>query len=56
MNALEKKKKEVQLKQVEASIADLECRILEREEDIQRIKEHLKIQQQKLEEISNELL
>lgn len=55
MKTIEQKKLEVQLKQADAAIADLECRIMEREEDILRMQEHIKIQEQKKLEILQSL-
>jgi len=44
MDNLEKKKLEVQLKRIDATIAELELKIDERNEDIKRIEEHIALQ------------
>ena len=44
MDNLEKKKLEVQLKRIDATIAELELKIDERNEDIKRIEEHITLQ------------
>ena len=55
MTLLEKKKQEVKVKKAEAAIAELECKIQERLEDINRMEEHIKLQKDILNEIENEL-
>lgn len=52
---LDVKRKEVELKKVEASRFELEIKIMEREEEIQRVKDHLKIQDQKIDDIKKEI-
>lgn len=47
MLELEKKKLDVELLKVQAAKADLECRVLEREQDIARMMEAIKIQEDK---------
>lgn len=44
--SLEQKKLEVQLKRIEATIAELELKIDERKEDIKRIEEHIVLQKE----------
>lgn len=55
MDQLEKKKLEVQLKRIDATIAELELKIDERKEDIKRIEEHI-VLQRKLETEATEKL
>jgi C4-dicarboxylate-specific signal transduction histidine kinase len=52
---LELKRMEVELIRVQAARAELEFRIIEREHDIMRIKEHIKVQLDKEEELKNKL-
>lgn len=51
MTPIEKKKLELELLKVGAAKAELEFKIMEREEDIGRIKSHIKIQDDKIEEL-----
>lgn len=55
-SALDVKKVEVELLKVQAARNELECKILEREEDIARIREHISIQLKKEKELSDKLL
>ena len=55
MNDLELKRMEVELIRVQAARAELEFKIVEREHDIMRIKEHIKIQLDKEEELKQKL-
>ena len=55
MTALELKKLQVQLKQVDAAKEEMEQRVMERMEDIARIEENIKVQQTKIEEIHAKL-
>lgn len=50
--SLEKKKLQVELMRVSASRAELELKIEERLEEIKRIKEHIKIQDEKISELN----
>lgn len=52
---LERKKMEVELMKVSAARADLELRILERQEEIDRIKQSIEIQIKKEEELTLKL-
>lgn len=54
-NSLEIKKLQVQLLQVSAAKAELELRIEERLEEINRIKEHIKISEAKETELKEQL-
>lgn len=55
MNSLDRKKKEVDLKKIDAAVAELEYKIIEREEDIQRMKDHIDLQLERKKEIQKEL-
>jgi len=55
MDELERKKLKVQLKRIDATIAELELKIHERNEDIKRIETHIELQR-KLEQETNEKL
>lgn len=46
MNELDKMKCKMQIKKAEASIAELEFKIVERLQDIERMKEHIKLQEE----------
>lgn len=52
---LEKKKMEAELKRVESARFDLEVRVLEREDEIKRIKDHILVQENKEKEIKQKL-
>ena len=52
---LEHKRKLVQLKKLQASMEELEFKILEREEDIRRIKENIEKQLEAINELQSEL-
>lgn len=53
--SLEKMKKEVELKKIEAAVAELEYKIEERKEDMQRMQEHIDLQIKRKQEIIQEL-
>lgn len=55
MDNYKRKEIEVRKKKAEAAISELELKILEREQDIQRIKEHIKLQEAILLESENAL-
>ena len=55
MEIIEKKKLEVQLKRIDATIAELELKIDERKEDIKRIEEHIELQRKLEQEIKEKL-
>lgn len=55
MDNYKRKEIEVRKKKAEAAISELELKILEREQDIQRIKEHIKLQETILLESENAL-
>lgn len=55
MDALEKKKKEVGIIKAKAAVAELEMKILERHEDIQRMEEHIKKQNEIIENLTREI-
>lgn len=55
MDSLEKKKLEVQLKRIDATIAELELKIDERKEDIKRIEDHIELQRKQETEINEKL-
>ena len=55
MNNLELKRLEVELIRVQAARAELEFKIIEREHDIARMREHIDIQLKKEEEIKAKL-
>lgn len=52
---LERRKKEAELARVKAARLDLEVRIEERLEEIERLKQHVEIQLQKESELEQEL-
>lgn len=45
MDELEQMKLKMQMKKADASIAELEFKIVERMQDIERMKEHIKLQE-----------
>jgi hypothetical protein len=53
--SLDLKKAKVELLRVSAAKAELELRIDERLEEIERIKEHIKVQENKEEELRNKI-
>lgn len=55
MTALELKKLQVELLQVEAAKAALELRIEERKEEIERLQEHIMISEAKVKELKEKL-
>ena len=52
---LERARKELELKKVETSLAEMEFKRLERLSDIQRIEENIEIQKQKVKQLKEEL-
>ena len=55
MESLERKKKEVELKKIDAAIAELEYKIAEKEADIKRMLEHVELQKQRKQKVTEEL-
>lgn len=55
MDTLERKKLEVQLKRIDATIAELELKVDERKEDIKRIEDHIQLQKDLENEIKEKL-
>jgi len=55
MTDMERKKKEVELIKVTAAKAEMEYKILEREQDILRIQHDIEIQEKRIDELKNEL-
>jgi len=53
--SLEKKKKEVELKRIDANIADLEYKIQERMEDIGRMEAHIQLQKERMKIVTKEI-
>ena len=51
MRDIERKKLEVELLKVGAAKADMECKIMERKEDILRIEDNIKVQETREQEI-----
>jgi len=51
---LEEKKKELEIKRVSLGVDELELRVLEREEDIKRLKANIEISKNKLKELKGE--
>ena len=52
---IDKKRKEVDLKKIDANIAELEFKIIERQEDIKRIEAHIELQKTRKKELTEEL-
>lgn len=52
---LELKKKEVELMKVDCAKAEMEMRIYEAEENIQRLRDNIKIQEKRIEELKTEI-
>jgi len=52
---IEKKKKMLAIKKAEAAKFELELKVDERMEDIKRIEDHIKLQDEIIEKLSNEL-
>lgn len=52
---LEMKRKEVEIIRIKASSAELEFKIMERMDEIERIKENIKLQKARVEELEKEL-
>lgn len=55
MSPLDIKKIQVEIKRVDAAKEDMELRVFEREEEIQRLQDNIKIQVAKLEELNAKL-
>ena len=55
MTPLEIKKLQVELMRVQSAKSDMELRIMERQEEIQRLEDNIKIQLAKEEEIQSQL-
>lgn len=55
MTELDKKKKQVDLIKISAAIAELEMKIMERQEDIERMRDHIEKQKQRQVELEKEL-
>ena len=55
MDEMERKKLKVQLKRIDATIAELELKIDERKEDIKRIEDHIALQKEQELEINEKL-
>ena len=55
LSALEQKRKELELVKVAASRAELEFKILEKEDEIKRIKQNIQIQLQREAELKDEI-
>lgn len=53
--SIDRKRKELELKRVELAKEELEFKIVEREEDIRRLQENIKIQEEKIVQIKEEL-
>ena len=53
--SLERKKKEMELRRVETARMELELKIDERLEEIERLRDHIKIQLEKEDQIKKEL-
>jgi len=55
MSPLELKRKQVELLRVSASKAELELRVHERMEEVERLKEHIRISEAKEQELAKEI-
>ena len=55
MTPLERKKKEVELMRVSASKEGMELTIMERIEEIERVRDNIKVQEKKMAELEEEL-
>ena len=55
MTELERKRTEVELLRVQSAKAELEFKIMEREEDILRIREHIEVQIKRENELAEKL-
>ena len=53
--SIDKKRKELELKRVELAKEELEFKIAEREEDILRLLEHVRIQEEKIKQLREDL-
>ena len=56
LSNLEKSRKKLELSRVKYALEEMEFKILEREADIERIKDNIKIQTEKIEELKGEIL
>lgn len=54
MSPLEKMRKDMELKKIDAAIAELEYKIQERLEDIDRMREHINLQLKRKKELGGE--
>lgn len=52
---LEKKRKEVELMKIRAATVELEFKMMERQQDIERIEGHIKLQKERQKELEKEL-
>jgi hypothetical protein len=52
MNALELKKLQAELKRVDAAKEEMEVRVLERQEEIQRLQDNIKLQEARFAELT----
>jgi hypothetical protein len=52
---IEKKKKEVELMKVQAAKAEFELKIIQRMEEIERLEDNIKLQEEKISELQHEL-
>lgn len=55
MTELEKQKTKLNIKKAETAKLELEYKILERMEDIQRMREHIQLQDQRIDELTKSL-
>lgn len=55
MTDLERAKKQLEYRKVETARVEMEVRIMERNAEIERLKENIEVQNGRLEEITNEL-
>lgn len=55
MSSLEKKRKELELVKVAAGRAELEFKILEKEDEIKRIQQHIQVQFKREQELKEEI-
>lgn len=53
--SIDKKRKEIELERVNLAKKELEFRIDERLHEIEKLKEHIKVQDQRIEELKKEL-
>lgn len=55
MNELERKRLEVEMAKVQAVIIEMEFKIMEREDDIKRVKQNIEISYNRIQEIKTKL-